>query len=253
MKIKSGLRFVLVLFIITFMAPSGLNAQPDTYIPGYSPGIPVNGYVVLDNGDTLHGQVIWRFRYKENNLSGIRFVTDSGENFVFSASDIIGFGDDPLTWKKDNPVPRQIKTEDYVSIPSYKRQTLVFMHRLLDGPITVYQNRNSSVIAYTNLNLTESIEGIRFSYSPVKGLMMGDECVSASSVIRYRSRFTSYYLRKNEGELIRVDRKNFPKVFDNLFSDSQAVMDEVAKNPSLKEFKNFMILTDVYNRLMREN
>jgi len=231
------------------MAPAVIKAQPDTYIPGFSPGIPVNGYVVLDNGDTLHGQVIWRFRYKENNLSGIRFITNDGENYVFNASDIIGFGDDPLTWKKEDPVPRQIKTEDYLSVPSYRRQNQVFMHRLLDGRLTVFQNRNSSIIALSNLDLNENIEGINFSYSPVKGLKIGDECISKPSVVRYRSRYSSYYIRKDNGELIRVDRKRFAEVFDNIFSDSQVIMDEVEKNPSLKDFKNFMILAEVYNKL----
>jgi hypothetical protein len=213
----------------------------------------VNGYVVLDNGDTLQGQVIWRFKYKENNLSGIRFIASAGDNYVFNASDIIGFGNEPLSWKKDNPVPRQIRVEDYVSIPSYRRQTQVFMHRLLDGRITVFQNRNSSIIAFSNLDLNERIEGTRFSYSPVKGLMMGDECISKPSVIRYRSRFSSYYVRKDNGDILRVDRKNYEKVFDILFDDSQAVMEEVTKNPGLKEFKNFMILADVYDRLMKED
>jgi len=249
MRIKSVSRFAFFLFMVTMMAPAVIKAQPDTYIPGFSPGIPVNGYVVLDNGDTLHGQVIWRFRYKENNLSGIRFITNDGENYVFNASDIIGFGDDPLTWKKEDPVPRQIKTEDYLSVPSYRRQNQVFMHRLLDGRLTVFQNRNSSIIALSNLDLNENIEGINFSYSPVKGLKIGDECISKPSVVRYRSRYSSYYIRKDNGELIRVDRKRFAEVFDNIFSDSQVIMDEVEKNPSLKDFKNFMILAELYNKL----
>ena len=249
MRIKSGCRFGFFLFIMTMITTPGIKAQPDTYVPGFSPGIPVNGYVVLDNGDTLHGQVIWRFKYKENNLSGIRFVTDDGEPYVFNASDIIGFGDDPLIWKSENPVPRQLKTEDYLSVPSYRRQSQVFMHRLLDGRITVFQNRNSSIISLSNLELNENIEGINFNYSPVKGLTIGDECISKPSVIRYRSRYSSYYIRKDNGELIRVNRKNFTEVFDTLFSDSQAIMNEVEKNPVLKDFKNFMILTEVYNKL----
>jgi len=57
MRIKSVSRFAFFLFMVTMMAPAVIKAQPDTYIPGFSPGIPVNGYVVLDNGDTLHGQV----------------------------------------------------------------------------------------------------------------------------------------------------------------------------------------------------
>jgi hypothetical protein len=250
---RTGFRVVFFLFIIMMIPSPRLKAQPDTYIPGFSPGVPVNGYVVLDNGDTLQGQVIWRFKYKENNLSGIRFIASDGENYVFNASDIIGFGDEPMAWKKDNPVPRQIRTEDYVSVPSYRRQTQVFMHRLLDGRITIYQNRNSSMIPYSKIDLNESIEGINFAYSPVKGLMIGEECISRPSVIRYRSHYTSFYLKKDNGDMIRVDRKNYQKVFDSIFSDSKAVMNEIEKNPALKEFKNLMILAEVYNKLTDNN
>lgn len=240
---------IILLMVLIAAAPLWLKAQPDTYMPGFAPGLPVRGYVVLDNGDTITGQVIWRFKYAEDNLTGIRFITDAGENFVFSASDIIGFGNEPLAWKKENPVARQIKVEDYLSIPSYRHHTQVFMHRLLDGHLSVFQDRKSSVIPLEWLKLNDRIEGENFSYSPVTGLTVGQGHSTPPSVVRYRSRYTSYFVRKNEGELLRVNKKNFPEMFETLFGDSPAIMSEVTKNPSLKDIKYFMILAEVYDRL----
>lgn len=240
---------IILFSVLITVAPLWLKAQPDTYMPGFAPGLPVKGYVILDNGDTLTGQVIWRFKYAEHNLSEIRFITDAGENFVFNASDIIGFGEEPLLWKKENPIARQIKVEDYLSIPSYRRNVQVFMHRLLDGPVTVFQDRTSSVIPLEWLKLNDRIEGVNFSYSPVTGLTVGKGYTTGPAVVRYRSRYNGYFVRKNDGELLRVNKRNFPEMFVTLFGDSPALMDEVAKNPSLKDIKYFMILAEVYNRL----
>jgi len=247
MRTDTGKRIILMVLISA--APLLLKAQPDTYMPGFAPGIPVKGYVILDNGDTLTGQVIWRFKYKEGNLCGIRFITGAGENFVFNASDIIGFGNEPLPWKREDPVARQIKVEDYLSIPSYRHHTQVFMHRLLDGHLTVFQDRKSSVIPLEWLKLNDRIEGVNFSYSPVTGLTVGEGYITRPSVIRYRSRYKSYFVRKNEGELLRVNKNNFAEKFETLFGDSPAIMKEVTENPSLKDIKYFMILSEVYNRL----
>jgi|WetSurMetagenome_2_1015567.scaffolds.fasta_scaffold66988_2 hypothetical protein len=249
-----GIRFdflktISFFVIIILFFPATINAQSDNYIPGFSPGLPVKGYVVLNDGDTLKGEVIWRFKYVENNLSGIRFIAEGGENFVFNANDIIAFGDEPFTWKNENPVPRQIKTEDYLSLPSYKKEAQVFMHRLLDGRITVFQNRNSSVILYSNLKLNNRIEGEYFIYSPVEGLSISPEYMTQPSVVKYISRFSGYYVRKDNGELIKVDRKNYKKIFDTLFSDCPNIANEITKNPVLKEFRYFMILTEIYNKL----
>ncbi len=54
---------------------------------------------------------------------------------------------------------------------------------------------------------------------------------------------------KDGGEMIKVEKENFDPLFEQLFGDCPAMQEELAMNPDLKKFKNFMILAEVYNRL----
>lgn len=54
---------------------------------------------------------------------------------------------------------------------------------------------------------------------------------------------------KDSGEMIKVDKETYDPVLEQLFGDCPAIQDEFVRNPDLKKFKNFLILTEVYNRL----
>lgn len=249
MSSMRGIRKIIAFTIILTSLSSGLLAQADDYIPGFSPGIPVKGYVILDNGDTIQGDVIWRFKYVENNLNEIRFITRDGENYVFNAADIIGFGDQPKEWNKNNRIPHLLKIEDYLSLPSFKKEVPVFLHRIMEGRITVFQNRSSSLIPYSKVKMKNSIDGINFVFTPAKGLSIGEGYRTETRVVEYRSRFTSYYVRKDNGSLTMIDKKNYNEHFSSLFGDCPAVDQEIAKNPGMSEFKNFMLMAEIYNQL----
>ncbi|NLE36168.1 MAG: hypothetical protein GX622_13790 [Bacteroidales bacterium] len=49
--------------------------------------------------------------------------------------------------------------------------------------------------------------------------------------------------------MIKVDKETYDPVLEQLFGDCPAIQDEFVRNPDLKKFKNFLILTEVYNRL----
>ena len=240
---------LIIIMAFTLTITVKLSAQIDDIAPGMAPIIPVNGYVILSNGDTLYGKLRWTIRYVENNPVEIKFIAENGATKLFNASDIKGFGNQLETWMEDNPVPIKLETEHYVSLPSYKKGVPVFIHRLIGGKITVYQNRSSVILQSSSVVENTRIDGIGFSFTPGEGLSIGPTYRTDYRVIKARTRFASYFISRDNGSLIKVEKDNYETLFKSLFGDCPAVDKEISKNPDLIKFKNFMIIVEVYNQL----
>jgi hypothetical protein len=139
--------------------------------------------------------------------------------------------------------------EHYLTMPSMKKGVPVFMDRMLDGKIRVFLNRGAIGIGGTTVTAVEKYDGIAFTFSSDRGLSIGPSYTTDYRIIKSRSRYTSYLVSKNNGELMKVAKDTYGTQFKDLFGDCPAINDEITKNPDLALFKNFTLLTEVYNML----
>lgn len=205
------------------------------------------GYVIMQNGDTLSGKINWRMKYTENNPTEIKFIPENGSPQILNAGEISGLAVYPQTDFDGNLMPQA----DYVSLPAMKNGTPVFYNRLLNGRITVFQNRSSVVFKKETAEVNTEFEGIEFRYSKKTGLTVGPMYKTSYHVIESRTRYSSYFIIKDYGEFLKIDKDNYESVFPALFGDCNEIEQELDKNPDLRKFRNFMILTEVYNQLCR--
>jgi hypothetical protein len=238
--------FTLIIIASAFQI-SG-KAQTESIGEGMSPGLMTDGYMINGKGDTVSGKLRWTLKYIENNPVEIKFTGVNGMSGNFTAGEIQGFGFVRNEWMDNDPVPVKTGFEEYVSVPSFKKNVPVFMHRLLSGRITVYQNR-SAVGTNTSVVKTKSrIDGIGFSWVSGEGLSIGPTYKTSSSIIESRTKYSSYYVSINGAPYIKVEKDNYDGLFIDLFSGCKVINDEIAKNPDLRMFKNFMILAEIYNQ-----
>jgi hypothetical protein len=250
-SIKSIYKLIIVITMTNWLSLQ-LSAQNEDIIPGTAPVLPVNGYIILSNGDTLYGKLRWALKYVENNPVEIKFFAENGATKSFNASEIKGFGNQVNLWMEENPVPISLQMEHYTSLPSYKKGVPVFLNRLIDGMITVYQNRSSGIHSSSKVVEKTRIDGIGFSFSPGEGLSIGPTYRTDYKIIYGRTRFSSYFISKNNAALVKIDRNNYEAIFSSLFDDCPSINEEIKKNPDLKMFKNFMILAEVYNQFRQD-
>jgi hypothetical protein len=238
----------LLKSLFIFMALTGylpfLQSQ-DTGMPaGMAPGMKVPGYVILSSGDTIYGELKWALKYVENNPAEIKFTAENGASKDLNASEIKGFG------QNTGFLP---ETEHYVSLPSLKKGVPVFMNRLINGKITVYQNRSSAGITTSKtVDKVEGklrIDGVYFTWIPGEGLFIDMTLAKNYRIVEYNTHFTSYFVSKAGSPLVKVTKDEYDSLFSTWFGDCPAIEDEIRKNPDLISFKNFMILTEVYNKL----
>jgi len=238
----------VIIFIIAYSALSlKMYAQP-----GMAATIPLAGYVVLSNDDTLTGQIKWSLKYVENNPVEIKFIAENGNSKLFNASEIKGFGNIIPEWAVDDPQFVDQKFQDYVSLPSFKKSIPVFMHRLLAGRLTILQNRSSGIIGTSMTSEKTRIDGIGFTWNPGEGLSIGPTYSTDYRIIESRTHFTSYFVSKENEAIIKIEKENYEENFNILFGDCPAIEQELIKNPDLKKFQNFMIIAEVYNRICQE-
>jgi hypothetical protein len=235
--------FWLILCMITL---SGITVKILAQ-PGETAPMAGNGYVVMKTGDTLNGRINWRMKYADNNPAEIKFIPENGSPQILNAGDISGLSIDPQTDFEGNELPRA----DYVSMPSMKKGIPVFYNRLLNGKLQVYQNRSSVIIKKETAEVSTEFDGIEFRYSKETGLTVGPTYKTSYRIIESRTRYSSYFILKDQGELQKIDKDNYDSVFSVLFSDCPGIQKELEKNPGLRKFKNFMILVEVYNQLCR--
>jgi hypothetical protein len=241
--LKNPRLLCLMLYLIS-VSPFAVNisAQPAETAPRAG-----EGYVIMKNGDTLNGHINWRMKYEENNPAEIKFIPKSGTAQILNAGDISGLSIDPQTDFEGYEIPRT----DYVSMPSMKKGISVFYNRLLDGKLRLYQNRSSVVMTKETAEVNTEFDGIEFRYSKKKGLTIGPAYKTSYRIIESRTRYSSYYIIKDQGQLQKIDKDNYDTFFPVLFNDCPDIQREVEKNPDLRKFKNFMILGEVYNQLCR--
>jgi hypothetical protein len=214
--------------------------------------IPMSGYVVLANNDTLKGMIRWSLKYVENNPVEIKFIDAKGNSNFFKAGDIKGFGNILPEWAAEDPQFADPNFQDYVSVPSFKKNIPVFMHRLLAGMLTVFQNRSSGMISTSVISEKSRIDGVGFTWNPGEGLSIGPTYRTDYRILKARTRYTSYFVSKQNSPIIKIDKDNYAENFNLLFGDCPEISQELAKNPDLNKFANFMILAEVYNRICQK-
>jgi hypothetical protein len=251
MKTIKTIWISFISMIITIGLPLQLSAQSEDITPGAAPGLKVDGYVILSNGDTLYGKIRWALKYVENNPVEIKFFAENGASKSFNASEIQGFGSGHKIWMDNDPVPIMTDVEDYLSIPSYRKGVPVFMHRLLKGRITIIQNRSSIIIDAAAIETNYEIDGIGFSFTRGEGLSIGPSYRKSYEIVDKNTHFSSYFVIKDNGAMVKVDKENYDDFVITLFSDCPAIALEIDKNPDLKKFRNFMLLTEFYNQICR--
>jgi hypothetical protein len=195
--------------------------------------MPADGFVILNSGDTLYGRISWKLKYVENNPAEIKFIPENGAAINYKAGEIRGFN-------------------DYVSMPSFKKGVPVFLKRLVDGRIKVFQNRSSATFTNEKTETTSEFDGIEFRYSREDGLTVGPTYKVTSQVIESKTRYSSYFITKDNGDLFKIDKDDFDANFPVLFRDCPEIQQELNRNPDLGKFRNFMLLTEVYNQLCKE-
>jgi outer membrane protein assembly factor BamA len=237
------LRLILVVMEIAWI-PLKISAQ----VEGMATIMPGVGYVVLNNGDTLNGRINFRMKYVENNPVEIKFTAEDGSTRIFNAIEIAGCGIYPGS---DLETSMEQELETYVSMPSLKKGVPVFLNRMLDGRLKVFQNRSSIVTTSQKTETTSEFDGIEFRYSREDGLTIGPTYKTTTRVLEGRTRFSSYYVTKDNGTIFKVDKENFDSIFSTLFENCPGIQLELYKNPDLQKFKNFMLLAEVYNQLCR--
>lgn len=241
---------MIILLTVAIISSLHLSAQDsEDLIPGMAAVIPVDGYVILNDGDTIFGKVRWALKYVENNPVEIKFFAEYGATEIFNASQIRGFGNQNKTWLENNPQAILFDVEHYVSLPSYKKGKPVFYNRLIGGRVAVYQNRSSIILSAPSVYSDGSITGFTFTFSRKDGLMIGPDHIAPYTYINRGIRLSSYYVSKDGSPLIKVDRDNYNTMFKTLFGDCPAIDEEVKSNPGLLEFKNFLIIAEVYNQI----
>jgi hypothetical protein len=241
--------FISLNLILSVMLTTWMPVRIFAQVNGMAATMPVDGYVILSNGDTLNGKIKWSLKYVENNPVEIKFTAENGSAKVFSASEIPGFGNYIRMTKRDFDTPLETELENYESMPSFKKGVPVFLNRLLDGRIKVFQNRSSIGQGGDKMETISIFDGLKFSFSRGEGLMIGPTYRTSYRVIEGRTRYSSYFVTKDHGALLKIEKDNFDSIFSTLLEDCPEIQQELGKNPDLRSFKNFMLLAEVYNQL----
>ena len=244
MKASGVSCFLLILFAFISGINLNLSAQVNQYSMMAGLG-PFPGYVILSSGDTLKGTVKWAMKYIENNPCQLKFTAENGNAKSFSASEIKGCGITMMDSQNALPMP----PEHYVTLPSLKKGGPVFIRRLMDGRLTVYQNRSAVISDNSVTQETSTFDGIAFTFTLADGLSIGPSYRTEYRIIKERSHASSYYVIKDGATMIKIEKGNYESFFKSLFGDCEAIDKELIKNPDLNKFKNFMLLAEVYNKI----
>lgn len=123
------------------------------------------------------------------------------------------------------------------------------MHRLLVGRITVYQNRSAIQSSSVQKETKSEFDGLEFGYSHDEGVSVNPTFTTYDKITIGKIKFSSYFVSKDGGELIKVDKKNYRSLFPMLFKNCPFVEQELEKSKDLEKFSNFMILAEMYNNV----
>jgi hypothetical protein len=241
------MRIIFKIVLVVLILPACTLNEIFSQMDGTTAFAPGKGTLVLRTGDTLIGNINWRMKYVENNPAEIKFVPESGPSAIYKASDISEMTINPISFETSDPLP----PENYVSLPSLKKGEPVFYNRMINGKLQVFRNRSSVEYTKSVTESTSEFAGIEFTFSKEEGLTIGPYYNVSTRVLESKSRYSSYYISKNNAALVKLDKDNYDSMFNSLFGDCEGVLKELAKNPDLRNFKNFMILAEVYDKLCK--
>jgi hypothetical protein len=245
MKTTINIRTILLSILVLFAGSQNLLSQ----VMGTAPIFQTDVFIILKNGDTINGSIVWRMKYIENNPYEIKFTNHNGDTEIFDAGMINGFATYTKQEQDEYGGQSYYFLEAYESKPSPKKGEPVFLNRFLDGRMKVFMNRSSMSSTTTKVTEKSKFDGIAFSFSPGEGLTIGPSYKTTYNIIEGRTRYSSYFVEKERGSLVKVSKDNYDGLFPSLFGDCPAIQKELEKNPDLKLFKNFMILAEVYDRI----
>lgn len=244
MKTSGVFYFLIILFAFLSGTNLKLSGQGNQYSMMAGLG-PFPGYVILSSGDTLKGTVKWAMKYIENNPYQLKFTAENGNARSFGAVEIKGCGITIMDSQYALPMP----PEHYVTMPSFKKGEPVFLRRLMNGRLTVYQNRSAVVSDNSVTQETSTFNGFAFTFTLEDGLTIGPTYRTEYRIIKERSHASSYFVVKDGAAMIKIEKGNYESLFKSIFGDCEAIDKELTKNPDLNKFKNFMLLAEVYNKL----
>ncbi len=186
--------------------------------------IPVDGYVIMLQGDTLYGKV--NVTSVANYVTGITFRPNEGEKAKYKPGDIKGFCQKRniiIRWLEEDLTTFDQKWVHYESGKNPKNGKPVFLERLLTGKrIKVYDNPGG-MKASTN----------------VGHLKVADK--------EY-----SYILSKDNGEAFIIKPRNFDEKYPGIFEDCSKFSEITKQNTNKKKFKHLGFLVECYNRFCSE-
>jgi hypothetical protein len=209
------------------------------------PLFPMSGTVILNTGDTIYGKVKQGTKLTDWYMAEIKYVNNDGEKARYKADDVMKFAA-AMDLRDDFGQPTGSLIMFFESRPSPKSGKMVFMYRFEEGRINVFLNPRSSSSRIEKSSSDGKITGLSFDYSPAQGLVIGPKYETTSYIkIWHRS----YYIEKDGGEFIKISSKNYEELWPSLFGDCEEIAEEIALNPKLIKWKNFLLLVRIYNEI----
>jgi hypothetical protein len=208
----------------------------------------MDGFLV-NNGDTLFGSVYMKQKYLDNHPYSLVFTGRDNIKKEYTAGTVAAVGVYSIPGRNEFGDLQSHSLADYESIPSPKSGGNIFALRLIDGKIKVFQNRSAGTISSSKTMEMTKFDGIGFRFSPEEGLVIGPRFRTSYQVIDEKTRYTSYFIQKDNGAVLKISKDNYEELYPALFDDCPAIKAETDKNPDLKKFKNFMLLVEIYDQL----
>ena len=215
---------------------------------GEAPMIPVRGFIITRSGEYIHGKIAYG-KFTENYMSEIKFTDKDGIKTIYSASELAGMAISVTGDYDEHMVILGNNWDIYECRPSPKKGIMVFMSRFTDGRIKVFMNRSSAILSSGKEDINLGFNGISFTYSTLDGLTIESEYVVSSEYIETRRWYSSYYVEKDGGKLIKVEKGNYEEMWSVLTGDCPKIPEEVSKNPDLEKFRNFLLVAEIYNQI----
>jgi len=234
----------LILGFLLILGGS-LNALSQDESMVLHPLIPKPGYIISNTGDTIYGKIKSGTKLTDRYISQIILIGPNKEKIRYDAGSILKLGVETII-HDDLFNPIYSYWDFFECRPSPKSAKMVFMWRFESGRIKVFNNPRSMTYKSEWSQSGPEITGISFTYSPDEGLSIWP----TSNVTTYiKIWHSSYYIEKDGGELIEINKKNYESLWPMLLGDCPGIIEEVNKNPDLKKFNNFLLIVRLYNQL----
>jgi hypothetical protein len=178
----------------------------------------VKGFVISLQGDSLFGKVaVTGMKY--NCVSKINFTSEDGTKTAYTPDQLQGFGQKRPAVLVDFSDLTSISQHwvIYESCPHPTKEVPVFLQRLMDGKIKVFENPSA-------MQSSTQIGG--FTVDKGSG---------------------NYFVEKAGASPVKIDKKTWDQSFPSLFSDCDSFTNALQQHPEWKEFKKMPYAVDYYN------